>query len=287
MKASHRALGVLLWLAAGPCPVPAGAEEARRIVAAGGALTEIVCALGMAGRLAGVDTTSRFPAETETLPQIGYLRSLGAEGILSLHPDLVLAAAEAGPPAVLEQVRSAGTRVETVAAPPTPEGVAQKIAAVAGALGAPERGQALADRYREEWRAARAAVADYRDRPRVLFVLAHAGGSPLVAGRNTAADAVMALAGAENAGTGFEGYKPLSAEAVLAANPEVLLVTAEGVGTLGGLAALWDHPALRLTPAGRARRAVVMDSLYLLGFGPRLPRAVRELARRLRETEAG
>lgn len=274
-------LAVCVWIA------PAGAGEAARVVVAGGALTEIVYALGLSDRLAGVDTTSLFPAETSALPRIGYLRSLGTEGILSLRPDLLLATPEAGPPAVLDQVRAAKVRVEAVAAPNTPEGVAEKIEAVAGALAVPERGRTFAGRYRADWEAARAEVAGYRDRPRVLFVLAHTGGSPLVAGRNTAADAMIALAGGVSAGAGFEGYKPMTAEAVMAANPEVLLITTQGVDTLGGLAALWDTPALRLTPAGRARRAVAMDSLYLLGFGPRLPQAVRELARRLREPEAG
>jgi iron complex transport system substrate-binding protein len=284
MKAAPRALTALLWLAV--CPALAHGAEARRVVVAGGALTEIVCALGLADRLAGVDTTSLFPPETARLPKIGYLRSLGAEGILSLSPGLLLATPEAGPPAVLDLVRAAKVRVEAVAAPNTPEGVAEKVEAVAAALGVPERGRALAERYRANWEAARAEVAGYRDRLRVLFVLAHTGGRPMVAGRDTAANAMIALAGAANAGGGFEGYKPMTAEAVVAADPEVLLVTTEGVDALGGLGTLWDQPALGLTPAGHARRAVAMDSLYLLGFGPRLPQAVRELAGRLRAPEA-
>ncbi len=125
-------------------------------------------------------------------------------------------------------------------------------------------------------------MAGYADRPRVLFVLAHAGGSPMVAGRGTAADAMIALAGAENAAATFDGYKPLTAEAAVAAHPEVILITDEGMQELGGRDSLWANPALRLTPAGQQRRAVAMDSLTLLGFGPRLPTAVRELAARLR-----
>jgi iron complex transport system substrate-binding protein len=285
MRPARRALALWFWLAICAWIAPAGAGEAARVVVAGGALAETVHALGLADRLAGVDITSLYPAEIAALPKIGYLRSLGAEGILSLRPDLLLATPEAGPPAVLDQVRAAKVRVEAVAAPNTPEGVAEKIEAVAAALGVPERGRSVAERYRADWDAARAEVARYRDRPRVLFVLAHTGGSPMVAGRNTAADAMIALAGATNAGAGFEGYKPMTAEAVMAANPEILLITTQGVDELGGLGTLWEQPALRLTPAGRARRAVAMDSLYLLGFGPRLPQAVRELAHGLRHPE--
>lgn len=282
MRQACRVLASLFWLTVGASSAPEDAAAADRIVVAGGALTEIVYALELADRLAGVDITSLYPAATATLPKIGYLRTLGAEGILSLRPGLLLATAEAGPPGVLDQIRAARVRVDTVAAPNTPEGVTQKIEAVAAALSVAERGRALAERYRAEWEAARLEVAGYRDRPRVLFVLAHTGGSPMVAGRNTAADAMIALAGADNAAAGFEGYKPMTAEAVMAANPQVLLITTQGVDELGGLDALWDKPALRLTPAGHARRAVAMDSLYLMGFGPRLPQAVRELSHRLR-----
>jgi iron complex transport system substrate-binding protein len=285
MKKTQRAMSILLWLAVWLCPALAQGEEARRVIVAGGALTEIVYALGLADRLVGVDITSSFPPETEKLPKIGYLRNLGGEGLLSLRPDLVLAIAEAGPPEALAQIRAAGTRVEIVATPNTPEGGAQKIIAVADALGVSARGRELEQSYRAAWQAAQQAVAGYRDRPRVLFILAHTGGNPMVAGRDTAADAMIRLAGADNAGAGFEGYKPMSAEAIMAANPEVLLITTEGVDVLGGLDPLWDHPALRLTPAGHAHRIVTLDSLYLLGFGPRLPDAVQELARRLRTPE--
>jgi iron complex transport system substrate-binding protein len=94
---------------------------------------------------------------------------------------------------------------------------------------------------------------------------------------------MIQLALAENAGAAFDGYKPLAAEAAAMANPDVILITDEGVQALGGLEALWSNTSLRLTPAGKHRRAVSMDSLYLLGFGPRLPAAVRDLATRLRE----
>jgi iron complex transport system substrate-binding protein len=287
MKVLHSVFGAALGLAAMLWQTPAGAAEARRVVAAGGALTEIVYSLGLADRLVGVDTTSLYPAATSELPKIGYVRSLGAEGVLSLRPDLLLAAPEAGPPAVLDQVRAAGVRVETVAAANSPDGVAQKLRAVSAALGRPGAGDALERDFQARWRAAREEIAGHGDRPRVLFVLAHTGGSPLVAGRNTAADAVIALAGGDNAGAGFDGYKPMSAEAVMLANPEVLLITTQGIQELGGLEPLWDNTALRQTPAGRARRAVAMDALYLLGFGPRLPEAMADLARRIRNPKAG
>ena len=82
--------------------------KARRIVSVGGALTEIVYALEAQGELVGVDTTSLYPVVAQQLPQVGYARTLSAEGVLSLAPTQLIATEEAGPQAVLRQVRDAG-----------------------------------------------------------------------------------------------------------------------------------------------------------------------------------
>ncbi len=260
---------------------PASAADPR-IVTAGGAVTEMVYALGAGDRVVGVDISSLFPPAVAQVPHIGYLRTLSAEGILALRPDVLLTTPEAGPAATLEHLRASRVTIETVPSGFTPAAVEEKIRRIARSLDIPEAGERLLGDFRRNWQATQAAVAGYADRPRVLFVLAHAGGSPMVAGRGTAADAMIALAGAENAAATFDGYKPLTAEAAVAAHPEVILITDEGMQELGGRDSLWANPALRLTPAGQQRRAVAMDSLTLLGFGPRLPTAVRELAARLR-----
>jgi iron complex transport system substrate-binding protein len=100
----------------------------------------------------------------------------------------------------------------------------------------------------------------------------------MVSGEGTAADAMIRLAGGVNALSGVSGYKPLTAEAVVAAAPEVILITREGMEAVGGGKQLFRRPGLALTPAGKAKRVVALDALYLIGFGPRLPQAVRDLA---------
>jgi iron complex transport system substrate-binding protein len=281
-----RLLKVMLILASGTGVIQASVAasgEAERIVAAGGAVTEIIYALGQGDKVVGTDISSLWPSEVSQLPRIGYLRTLSAEGILALHPTLLLTTTEAGPPATLEHLRASHVRIETVSSGFTPESVETKLAAVAKALAISEKGQQHIERFRAEWQKTQAGLAVYPDKPRVLFVLAHTGGSPMVAGRNTAADAMIALAKAENAAASFEGYKPLTAEAAAMARPDVILITDEGIKELGGMQSLWNNAALSLTPAGKHRRAVSMDSLYLLGFGPRLPEAVTELATQLRQ----
>ena len=120
----------------------------------------------------------------------------------------------------------------------------------------------------------------------MLFVYARGPSTLLVGGGGTAADAMIRLAGGTNAASGFDGYKPLTAEAAVAAAPQVILVTTSGLESVGGTDGLLDLPGLALTPAGKARRVVAMDDLYLLGFGPRVAGAMAALADQLRDKPA-
>lgn len=248
---------------------------ASRVVSVGGAITETIYALGAERQLVGVDSTSLFPIAATQLPQVGYARSLAAEGLLALAPQLLLAGPEAGPPLVLQQLRSAGVRVEQLGDGHHLDGVLARCARVAALLG--RDAQPLLARLRSEWAAVQAEVAGQRRQPRVLFVLAHAPNSLRVAGEDTAADAMLRLAGARNALAGFQGYQALTPEAALHAAPDVILTTTQGLQAQGGVAGLLKAPGLTLTPAGRRGRVVALEALLLLGFGPRTPQALREL----------
>ena len=250
------------------------------MVALGGAITELVYALGAEGQLVGTDTTSVHPPAALKTAKVGYMRQLSAEGVLSLRPDAVLGTHEAGPAVVLDQVRSAGVRVELVQADHTWSEVQRKLQLVGHVTGRQGTAQALQQRLDAEWAQVLAQVARSAQRPRALFILAHSG-SPMVAGTNTAADALIRFAGGVNVAASFEGYKPLTAEALASAAPQVLLNTSQGMEALGGDAAFWQRPELALTPAYALRALVAMDANHLLGFGPRLPQAVQALHTRM------
>ena len=275
-------------------PEPAGAEvritdatgetvvvrDTSRVVSVGGAVTEIVFGLGLSDRIVAVDSTSRYPDATAAKPKVGYMRQLGAEPILALDPSLVLAVEDAGPPETLDQIREAGVPVILVPDKSSPEGVIEKITLVAEILGEPEKGQAYAMRFRTEMQEASSLVASVISRPRVLFLLTvGSGGAPLAAGRSTSAAGIIELAGGINVVEAFEGYRPLSPEAAVAAAPEVILMTEQSLGALGGEEGLRGIPEIALTPAGQQGRVVALDGLLLLGFGPRTAVAVTELAR--------
>jgi iron complex transport system substrate-binding protein len=266
------------WVFLGLALAPLAAEE--RIVSAGGGVTEIIYALGLESRLVGVDTSSTFPPQTLELPRVGYARALSAEGLLSLNPTHLICYDEAGPPAVLEHLRKAGVEVLMLPSEASLENAVQRIRTVAAAFDGSDRAEAEVARLQEEVQAA--SVTALEPPPKVLFIYARSGGVLNVSGHSTAADSMIRLAGGTNAVTAYEGYKPLTAEAALAANPDVILVTSSGLKDAGGKEAILSHPGLRETAAARNGRLVAMDDLLLLGFGPRLGQAVKELSSLLR-----
>lgn len=252
-----------------------------RLVTISGAITEVVYALGAEAQLVGTDTTSLYPAAAQRTPKVGYMRQLSAEGVLSLKPDAVIATTEAGPPVVLDQLRSAGVKVELVKSEYTWEDVRAKVQAVGRAAGREAAARELQTRLDAEWaQLGQKVAAAKRPKPRVLFILSH-GPSPQVAGQGTAADSLIRFAGGVNALTGFQGYRPMTAEAMASAAPDFILTTDQGIEALGGVEKFWQRPELALTPAYRQRALVVQDALLLLGFGPRLPESVRDIHARL------
>lgn len=266
--------------------VVAPGAAAPRLVCVGGALTEIVYRLGAAAQLAGTDTTSLFPEAAQRTPKVGYHRQLSAEGLLSLRPDVLLTTDEAGPPAVIEQLRAAGVRVISTTTSHDLTEVQRKIDAAGLATRREAEAAALQRQLLVDWQRSRQALPrPAGPAPRVLFVLAH-GNAPQVACADTGAQAMLSLAGGRNALQGFSGYRAMTAEAVVGAAPDLVLSTRQAVQAAGGEAGFWQLPGLSLTPAFAARRLHAPDALWLLGFGPRLPQAVSELAQWIAGTPA-
>ncbi|PZU51064.1 MAG: hemin ABC transporter substrate-binding protein [Sphingomonas sp.] len=247
------------------------AQAADRIVSIGSDVTEIVFALGEGGKIVAVDDTSMYPAQTAKLPKLGYMRQLAPEPVLAQRPDLLLVSAGSGPEAVLRQLERSGLKLVSVPDEASAAGVAAKIRTVAAALGKAAEGEKLAASV-----IARLPKTQPDKGPSMMLVLASAPGRIMVAGQGTAGDSFIRLSGGRNSFTA-DGYKPLSAEAAIAAAPEVLLVPSHILGMAGGLEALEKDPVLARTPAVRNGKVFVVDSLMALNFGPRLPDAVAKL----------
>lgn len=274
--------GLVLLLAVNSTTTAADQPSTSRVVVAGGGLTEILYALGVADRIVGVDTTSTWPQAARTKPQIGYLRALAPEGILSLAPSLVITTDEAGPPSTLKLIEATGVPLRELPAPRSAEDVQQTIRTLARLFDRQATGEALISSMKKDLHRAARKVAGYTQHPRVLFVLA-ANSQLLAGGQDTAADAMIHLAGGVNV-VGYRGYKPLTPEATARLAPDVILTVNYVAKETGGAKTLLARPALSLTPAARSKRVVVMDAERLLSFGPRLGQTVAELASRLHNT---
>jgi len=256
----------------------ATSARAMRLISIGGALTEIVYLLKANTELVGVDTTSIYPAAATRLPNVGYTRSLSAEGILALRPTQLIATEDAGPPIVLKQI--VDTRIPLTILPSSHQfkDLIDRVNTIGRLVHKTDLAQALASRLHLEWNNTQESISYSKTKNiRALFVLSQNPSQLMVGGAKTSADAMITYAGARNAITGFTGFKPLTPEAVIAANPDVILVTDQGTKAVVGIGGVLRFPGVSQTRAGKAQKIVSLEAMYLLGFGPRMPLAVAEL----------
>jgi iron complex transport system substrate-binding protein len=249
--------------------------DISRIITIGGAVTEIVHALGMGERIVAVDITSTYPASVQKSPSIGYMRALAPEGVLSLSPTLVLAIEGSGPPDAVAVLARAGVPFVLVPEGYDEAGVLRKIRFVAEVLGLKQRGEQIAAAVAADFALVAEARAAIAKRQRAIFVLTIGNGTPTVAGEMTSADGIFRLAGIENAIGGINGFKPAAPEAMVAAQPDVI-VTLHERGHALTPEAMFALPAFKGTPAAKAGRLIAVPSYYL-SFGPRAAHAARNL----------
>jgi len=263
-------------------PSPVIKKKSQRIISLGGDITEIIYALDAEKQLVGVDTSSLWPESVKSLPQVGYFRALSAEGLISLSPDMLIMSDAAGPESVLEQVESTGISSVKIKTSKTAKGVIDKINQVAIALSKPDAGITLNKKIISEFKQLKQSKKQWQQPPpRVVFLFSVSKGSLMVSGSNTAANAMIEMAGGINVVTEYSGYKPINNEALIAASPDFILLTGNTLKMMGGLEKIINLPGLTLTPAARQKNIIVMDTLYLLGFGPRTGKAALELSQQL------
>lgn len=256
--------------------------DASRVATLGGVVTETAYALGAQDRIIAVDESSFYPPEAlAEKPTIGYHRFLAAEPVLAADPTLIIGDDTTGPPDVVAQLRDAGVTLLFLPEPGTLDETRALIGSMGLALGLEDQADEVIAALDADVAAAQELIAQASVSPRVLFYFRPPGAPSLVSGTDTGASEMIALAGGENVFPGFEGYVPMTPEAIAEAAPEVILTTDASLRELGGLEGLLAEPGVAQTPAAEGERIVSMEDLYLLGFGPRTGRAIAELARLL------
>lgn len=275
---------VVLMSACGNNAEKAKTEEAKvtevkkeKIVSISGTTTEIVCALGLQDEIVGVDVTSTYPEAMAKLPSVGHNRSMSAEAIIALAPTIVIGVAENVKPELVDQLKNAHIRVLLYNLETSVEGTKTLIKSVADSLGKADKAEAIVAGIDADLKEQVALTK----KTKVLFIYARGAGTMMVAGDKTSANAMISLAGGENAVTGFEDFKPLTPESLLKANPDVILMFSSGLESLGGLEELLKVPGVAMTNAGKKKQVIEMDGQFLTGFGPRLGKAVAELSKKL------
>jgi iron complex transport system substrate-binding protein len=249
---------------------------AQRIITAGSALTETVCALGDCDKIIASDRTSLYPAHIQQLPSIGYRGGINAEGILSLKPTLVIAEKDYVEDAVLQQLTASGIKLVIIDRKYTFNDTKKFIVQIATALNRDAEGKKLIAKIEGERAEANDMLKKTTSAPKVLSIYNRGTSTISVAGKNTFGE-ILSYAGATSAVSNVEGYKPLNTEALIAANPDYLLMVSMGLESLGGIDGALKIPGVAQTTAGKKKQIVSIESLKLTNFGPRFGEAVKEL----------
>lgn len=252
-----------------------------------GSIAATVYGLGLGDTLVGRDSSTAF-TEAKDLPVVtqgGH--NLAAEPILALDPTLIITDGSLGPARVLTQLSDAGVPVVYVTPERNIESVVTLTEQVAEAMGVPERGSDLANQLQNDIDNTILAIEKLAggSSPRALFMYLRGTSSIyFLFGENTGADTLITSLSATDVATqlGWKGSHPATAEAIVAAAPDVIFVMTEGLQSVGGVDGLMKAiPAIEQTPAGQNRRIIDMSDSQILSFGPRTAHVLDALARAL------
>lgn len=276
------AVGCFLLFSAGT----AGAYE--RIVSATGNASETIVALGLADKLVAVDTTSTLPkAVMDKKPKIGYRRALSAEGILSMRPDLLILAPDAGPPAVIKQLQAANVPTITIANDKRIDGVIADINQIAEKLGVSETAKPMIENIRADEKIVKDFIATYPRQPKMVFLMDGGTGRGVMGlGKGTAGDAMIHIVGGENIfAEDFKSVKPLSVESMATADMDMIVIASHGGGKPGTANienATADYTDLALTKAAKKNCIFRIGTVEALGFGPGVAAAAKEISSKVK-----
>ena len=255
-------------------------SAAPRIISLSGCLTETLFDLGYGSMIVGRDVTSTYPQEAKAIADLGHITQLNTEAILQLNPTIIFLEEEQRTQTqALQSLEQAGI---TIVAIPTATSlnnalrIAQKMK-----THLPIEEQTLKNlkqQITEDSLALGETLNPFTDHPKVLFIYARGAGRLMAGGKNTPAAVIIEKAGGINAIQSFDNYQALTPEALVEAQPSVILMFDTGLKSLNGKTGLEQIPGISQTPAFQQNRIVAMDGHYLTSFSSRAGKAARELA---------
>ncbi|HLJ49772.1 MAG TPA: ABC transporter substrate-binding protein [Bryobacteraceae bacterium] len=261
-------------------------QGAQRIVCIGQAYNEMIYALGAQANLVGVDYSSTFPPEIKKLPTVGYHRALSTEGILSLHPTVIIHDNNIGPDNVVRQLEALHVPMKTFQAKNDSIAGAQALLREMGAFFHKEkRADELCAQMDRQMAEAAAAVKKYKTTPRVAVIhFGRASNIYLIVGNGGGGDASTAgkmveLAGGQMAIQQHGMQRMASPELIAKSNPDVILMTEYGFDRLGSMEQAKTLPGVAETDAARHSRIYRVEEHDLMYYGPQTGESIIKLAK--------
>lgn len=258
-------------------------SDTVKIVSLNGTVSEIVAGLGLEKNIVGTDITSSYPESLKSKPKVGHNSKINVEGVLSLQPNIVVGIEKEVSPQLAAQFKTAGIKLLLFKQDFSVDGAKNLIRSVGDSLLQKAKADSLIKGFDTEIASAQKQITINTKKAKVLFIYARGTGTMMVGGLGTQVDKVIQLAGAENAVTGFSEYKPLTAEALVKANPDVILLFDDGLQSLGGTQGLETVQGIAQTKAGKNKKFITMDGALLTSFGLRLGKAITELSGKINE----
>lgn len=247
-----------------------------KVVALANGSAEIVSALGYRNALVGRDIAST-DSDIKGVPIVTSGHQVVAEKIIGLNPDVVIIDDTTGPAQAISAIKRAGIKVEVIDEAWKLSEISKKVRAIAQLIGAPSSGIA----FEKIMDSALNDIAQVETGTRIAFLYLRGGSAIyLLGGQGSGADSLIRAVGAVDVGAQkySKAYTPISAEALIEVNPQVILVMEKGLASVGGIDGLLKLPGVAQTDAGKKRAVIAVDDSLLLSFGPRTPDLISQLS---------
>ena len=254
------------------------AKNSNSIVVAGGSITEIIYFLNLQNKLVGVDITSNYPLKAKKLPSIGYIRNLSIEGLLSLKPNLILAEESIGPPIILKQLNKTSVEFRIIKNNYTIEGINEKFLCISKILDVEIKNNIDYKKFVNNVKKLKSFVKNNnKEKKDILLILMMKGTSPIIAGKNTSGHGFIKMIGQNNSMDKVSGWKPVSSEQILIANPNYIIVTKRALKDFTSIEKFLKLPGISSTKAAKNKNVFIKDGMSLLGYGPRTINVAKEI----------
>ena len=254
------------------------AKNSNSIVVAGGSITEIIYFLNLQNKLVGVDVTSNYPLTAKKLPSIGYIRNLSIEGLLSLKPNLILAEESIGPPIIVKQLNKTSVEFRIIKNNYTIDGINEKFLCISKILDIEIKNNIDYKKFVNNVKKLKSFVKNNnKEKKDILLILMMKGTSPIIAGKNTSGHGFIKMIGQNNSMDKVSGWKPVSAEEILIANPNYIIITKRALKDFISIEKFLKLPGISSTKAAKNKNVFIKDGMSLLGYGPRTINVAKEI----------